>query len=215
MHKAKYWYLFVITFLIKYVDKLVNSIYIFLNTHVILRMGAVVNHWRCHKTSKVRCDFEIITDELSYVSLVTLNIQGSSICSPKSLYKKTSNEILAELKAVVKTGALKVKPVLPQSDMIYLLWQACVKQTALTHTPSPLRGREKDDATKMNFSSCSDHSWIKTTAIFSSLTFEFEVFLFLQTSFFTTQYVGPMVHTKLTSLSRIWFASVFNNKCII
>ena len=28
----------------------------------------------------------------------------------------------------------------------------------------------------MNFSSCSDHSWIKTTAIFSYLTFEFEYF---------------------------------------
>ena len=30
----------------------------------------------------------------------------------------------------------------------------------------------------MNFSSCSDDSWIITTAIFSSLTFEFEYFFF-------------------------------------
>ena len=59
-------------------------------------------------TRKVRCDFEIITDVSSRVSLVTSNIRGSSICSPKSLYKKTGNEILGEVKAVVKTGALKV-----------------------------------------------------------------------------------------------------------
>ena len=59
-------------------------------------------------TCKVRCDFKIITDVSSSVSLVTANIQGSSICSPKSLYKKTSNEILAVLKAVVETMVLKV-----------------------------------------------------------------------------------------------------------
>ena len=59
-------------------------------------------------TCKVRRDFRIITDASSRVSLVTSNIGGSSICSPKSLYKKTSNEILAELKEVDKTGALKV-----------------------------------------------------------------------------------------------------------
>ena len=126
-------------------------------------------------TSKVRRDFKIITDVLSRVSLVTSNIRGSSICSPKSIYKKTSNEILAELKAVVKTGALKV---LRQSAITYLLWQACVKQPALTHSLSSPRGREKKDATKMKFSSCSDHSWIKTTAIFSSFIFEFEYFFF-------------------------------------
>ena len=59
-------------------------------------------------TCKVRCDFKIITDVLSRVSLVTLNIWTSSICSPKSLYKKTSNEILGELKAAFKTGESKV-----------------------------------------------------------------------------------------------------------
>ena len=59
-------------------------------------------------TRKVRRDFKIIPDVISRVSLVTSNIRRSSICSPKSLYEKTSNEILAELKAVVKTGALKI-----------------------------------------------------------------------------------------------------------
>ena len=125
-------------------------------------------------TCKVRRNFKIITYVLSCVSLVTSNIRGSSICSPKSLYEKTSNEILRELKAAFKTGELKVPR--PLSAQPSLLWQACVKQPALTQTPSPPRGREKKDATKMNFSGCSDHSWIKTTAIFSSLTFEFEYF---------------------------------------
>ena len=59
-------------------------------------------------TCKVRRDFEIITDVSSCVSIVTSNIRGSSICSPKSLYKKTSDEILAELKVVAETGAFKV-----------------------------------------------------------------------------------------------------------
>ena len=59
-------------------------------------------------TCKVRRDFEIITDVSSRVSQVTSNVLGSSIRSPKSLHKKTGNEILAELKAVVKTCALKV-----------------------------------------------------------------------------------------------------------
>ena len=57
-------------------------------------------------TCQVRRDFKIITDVISRVSQVTSNIRESSTCSPKSLYKKTSNEIFAELKAVVKTGAL-------------------------------------------------------------------------------------------------------------
>ncbi len=59
-------------------------------------------------TCKVRRDFKIITDVSSRVSLVTSNIRASSICSPKSLYQKISNEILRELKAAFKTGESKV-----------------------------------------------------------------------------------------------------------
>ena len=141
-------------------------------------------------TGKVRRDFEIITDVSSRVSLVTSNFRESSICSPKSLYKKTSKEMWAELKAVVKTGALKVpeaRSVLPQSAATDLLWQACVKQPALTHTL-----RHHREQGRRNFSSCSDHSWIKTTAIFFPYL-RVWVFLFLRTSLFTTQNVGPMV----------------------
>ena len=96
-------------------------------------------------TCKVGRDFKIITDVLSRVLLVTSNIRGSPICSTKSLYKKTSNEILRELKAAFKTGESKVSR--PLSVLPSLLWQAGVKQPALTHTPSPPRGREKKDAT--------------------------------------------------------------------
>ena len=95
-------------------------------------------------TCKVRRDFKIITDVLSRVSLVTSNIQGSLICSPKSLYKKTSNEILGELKAAVKTGALKVprpQPILPQSATTYL---SGVCQTASSH-PHPITTKRKGE----------------------------------------------------------------------
>ena len=87
-------------------------------------------------TSKVRRDFKIIPDVISRVSLVTSNIRESSICSPKSLYKKTSNEILAELKAVVKTDALKV-PEAPtrHTPVCYdLSAVTSVCQTATAHT---------------------------------------------------------------------------------
>ena len=161
-------------------------------------------------TCKVRRDFKIITDVLSRVSLVTSNIRGSSICSPKSLYKKTSNDILAELKAVVKTGALKVPrpwPVLAQSATTC---QVCVKQPALTHTPSPPRGREKKDATEMNFSSCSDHSWIINACYIFFPYLRVWVFLFLRTSFFTVQNVGPMVDNE--NRTRVARSLTINNK---
>ena len=62
-----------------------------------------------------------------------LNIQGSSICSPKSLYMKTSNEILAELKAVVKTGALKVPEALTHPTPIS--YDRSVSNSQLLSTP--------------------------------------------------------------------------------
>ena len=149
---------------------------------VILWTGAVVNQWRCHKTSacghndKVRHDFKIITDVISCVSLVTSNIRGSSICSPKSLYKKTSDEILGQswrqLSKVVK-GSGGPNPSYPS-----LLWPICcdrrVSNSQLSHTPR----HHREEGRRRNFSICSDHTWIKTTSIFSSLTFEFEYFFF-------------------------------------
>ena len=143
-------------------------------------------------TCKVIRDFKIITDELSRISLVASNIRGSSICSPKSLYRKTSNEILAELKAAFKTGESKVprlRPVLPS-----LLWQACVNSQLSPTPPSPPRGRKKKNVTKMNLLSCSDHSWIINDCYIFFPYLRVWVFIFLQTYFFTAQHVGHMVH---------------------
>ena len=117
---------------------------------------------------------------------------------------------MAELKRVIKTGALKVprpRPVLPQSATTYL---SGVCQTASTHShPVPQRGREKKDATKMNFSSCSDHSWIINDCYIFFPYLRVWVFLFLWTSFFTAQNVGPMVHVcrclcNSSATGRLW-----------
>ena len=127
---------------------------------------------------------------------MTSNIRGSSICSPESLYKKTSQEILAELKAVVKTGESNVpwsRPVL-----LSLLWQACVNSQLSLTPPSTPRGREKKNVTKMNFSSCSDHSpkWIINDCYIFVPYLRVWVFLFLRTSFFIAQHAGPMLQVE-------------------
>ena len=76
----------------------------------------------------------------------TGDIEHSRICSPKSLYKKTSHEILAELKAVVKTGVLKVprpRPVQPQSATTYL--SGVCQQSALTHTTDTTKRKGEEE----------------------------------------------------------------------
>ena len=132
-------------------------------------------------TCKVRRDFKIITDVLSRVSLVTSIIRGSSICSPKSLYKQTSNEILAELKAVVKTGALKVPEASTRPiPVCYDLSVRRVSNSQLSPTPRHHReeGRRRTQL-KWTFRVVAIIAEKKkTTAIFSSLTFEFEYFIF-------------------------------------
>ena len=117
---------------------------------------------------------------------MTSNIRGSLICSPKSLYKKTSQEILAELKAAFRTGESKVPrpwPVLPS-----LLWQAYVN-SQLSPTPtSPTRGREKKNVTINELFECNDRSpkWIINNCYIFFPYLQVWVFLFLQTSFFTS-----------------------------
>ena len=131
-------------------------------------------------TCKVRRDLKIITDVISRVSLVTSNICESSICSSKSPYKKTSNEILAELKAVIKTGALKVPEAPTRHTPVWYDRSAVtsVCQTASSHTHC----HHREEGKRRNFSSCSDHNR-KTTAIFfplpSSLSISFSVDFFL------------------------------------
>ena len=97
---------------------------------------------------KVRRDFDIITDVSSRVSLVTSNVRESSIRSPKSLYKKTSNEILAELKAVVKTGVFKGSggpdPSYPSLQRP-ICYDKRVSNNQLSHTTHPVTTERKEE----------------------------------------------------------------------
>ena len=77
---------------------------------------------------------------------MTLNIPESSICSPKSLYKKTGNEILAELTAVVKTGELKVPEATTRHTPVFndpsAVTSVCQTTSSLTHTVTTERRGE-------------------------------------------------------------------------
>ena len=128
---------------------------------------------------------------------MTSNTRRFSICSPKSLYKKISQEILAELKAAFKTGVSKGSeaPTRPtQSATTYLL--GVCQQPALTHTAITTK---KKNVTKINFSSCNDHSpkWIINDCYIFFPYLRVWVFLFLRTSFFTAQHVGPTLHASV------------------
>ena len=153
-------------------------------------------------TCQVRRDFKnnhrwLITCFMT-VSLVAPNIRGSSICSAKSLYKKRSQEILGELKAAFKTGASRVPR--PRTALLSLLrpiCQACINSQLSPTPPSPPWGREKKNVTKMNFSSCNDHSpkWIINDCYIFFPYLRVWVFLFLRTSFVKAQPVGPMLQS--------------------
>ena len=77
------------------------------------------------------------------VSLVTSNILGSSICSLKSLYKKTSQEILAELKADFKTGASKGSEA-PTHATQSVMTGVC-QQLALTNTAAAYKRKGEEE----------------------------------------------------------------------
>ena len=131
---------------------------------------------------------------------MTSNIRGPSICSQKSLYKKTSHEILGELKAAFKTGASKVsrtRPVLP--SLLRPTCQACVNsQLSLTPAVATKRKGEEEERNKTNFSSCNDRNpkWIINNYYIFFPNLWVWVFLFLRTPFFKTQHVGPMLHSE-------------------
>ena len=56
----------------------------------------------------------------------------------------------------------------------------------------------------MNFSSCSDHSWIINDCYIFFPYLWVWIFLFLRTSFFTAQNVGPMVQKELATVRERW-----------
>ena len=136
---------------------------------------------------------------------MTSNIRGSSICSPKSLYKKTSYEILGEWKAAFKTGASKIPrlwPVLP--SLLRPICQVCLN-SQLSPTPAVATNRkEEEEGNKTNFSSCNDRSakWIINDYYIFFPNLRVWVFLFLRTPFFKTQHVGPMLQV-VTLPSRV------------
>ena len=63
-----------------------------------------------------------------------IDIRESSICSPKSLYKKTSQEILGELKAAFKTASTNLLGV--------------CQQPALTHTAVTTKRKGEEERNK-------------------------------------------------------------------
>ena len=138
---------------------------------------------------------------------MTSNIRGSSICSPKARYKKTSHEILGELKAAFKTGTSKVpkpRPVLP--SLLRPICQACVN-SQLSPTPAVVTKRKgEEERNKTNFSSCNDRSskWIINDYYIFFPNLRVWVFLFLRTPFFKIQHVGPILHMLLW-LKNSWY----------
>ena len=155
-----------------------------MNKQIRNRLTCNITDGRCRQsrlaragrmTCKVRRDFKIITDVSSCVSLVTSNIRGSLICSLKSLYKKTSNEILGRVEGSCQNGCVKGSGGPDPSYPSLLRPIRCDRHVSYSRLSHTLR-HYREEGRRRNFSSCSDHSWIKTTAIFSSLTFEYFFF---------------------------------------
>ena len=136
-------------------------------------------------TCKVRRDFKIITDELSRVprqfhwwhrTFRDLRFV------PQNLYiRKQVRRFWESRRQLSKQARQKVsrpRPILP--SLLRPICQACVNSQLSPTPPSPPRGREKKNVTKMNFSSCNDHSpkWIINDCYIFPLTFEFEYFFF-------------------------------------
>ena len=98
---------------------------------------------------------------------------------PKISYRKQVRRFWQSWRHLSKQGRQKVprpRPVLP--SLLRPICQACVNSQLSPTPPTPPRGREKKNVTKMNFLSCNDHSskWIINDCYIFSLTFEFEYF---------------------------------------
>ena len=122
--------------------------------------------------------------------------------SPKSLYKKTSQKILESWRQLSKQARQKVpwpRPVLPSP--LRPICQASVNSQLSPTPPSPPRGREKKNVTKMNFSSCDNHSpkWIINNCYIFFPYLRVWVFFFFTADFFlysTTRWSYVTVSTK-------------------
>ena len=83
----------------------------------------------------VQCEMQSVSSTIWTRVAVFISYDDNHYHSPKSLYKKTSQEILAELKAGFKTGASNVQetPTRPTQPVTTQLSGAC-QQTAITDT---------------------------------------------------------------------------------
>ena len=155
-------------------------------------------------TCKVRHDFKIITDELSRVSRQFHwwhRTFGDLRFVPQNLYiRKHVRRFWQSWRQLSKQAHQKVprpRPVLP--SLLRPICQACVNSQLSPTPPSPPRGREKKNVTKMNFSSCNDHcpKWIINDCYIFFPYLWVWVFLFLRTFFFKAQHFGPMLQKYL------------------
>ena len=154
-------------------------------------------------TCKVWRDFKRITDELSRVSRQFHwwhRTFGDLRFVSQNLYiRKQVTRFWESWRQLSKQAHRKVprpRPVLP--SLLRPICQAGVNNQLLPTPPSPPRGREKKNVTKMNFSSCNDHSpkWMINDCYIFFRYLRVWVFLFLRTSFFTAQHVGPMLQKE-------------------
>ena len=152
-------------------------------------------------TYKVRRDFKIITDELSRVSrqfhwwhrtFGDFRFVPQNLCIRKQVRRFWESR--RQLSKQARQKVPRPRPVL--ISLLRPICQACVNNQLLPTPPSPPKGREKKNVTKMNFSSCNDHNpkWVINDCCIFFSYLRIWVFLFLRTSFFTTQHVPPMLH---------------------
>ena len=124
------------------------------------------------------------------VSLMTSNIRGS-------LYKKTSHEILKELKAAFKTGS--EVPTRPTQSPT-----TCVNSQLSPTLAVATKRKGEEERSETKFSSCNDRNpkWIINDyyIFFPNL----RIWVFLRTPFFKTQHVGPMLHIQSDSYSYLF-----------
>ena len=150
-------------------------------------------------TCKVRCDFKIITNELSRVSRQFHwwhRTFGDLWFVPQNLYKKQVRRFW-RVESSFQNRRIKTSR---GPDPCY---PVCYDRRMSTASSHPHRSRlqeegRRNDVTKMNFSSCNDHSpkWIINNCDIFFPYLRVWVFLFLRTSFFTAQHVSPMLQCQ-------------------
>ena len=115
--------------------------------------SAIINHWKMSRSKRVRAkwpvefkrDFNIITHELSLLfSLVSPSLLESSNWSIKSLYKKSSNEILGSSRQVSKQVRQRSRTSRPvHNQPVKYDWYERINKAAITTLLSTQEGEGK------------------------------------------------------------------------